>query len=55
MNLFQLPLLAYLDPTSGSLAFQMAIGGIVSAAAALRLYRAAVARFLRRCFRSGAR
>ncbi len=41
-------MLNYLDPTAGSMAFQIAIGGIVSAAAALRMYRAALGRLLRR-------
>ncbi len=32
------PLLAYLDPTSGSIAYQAAISGVLAAAAACRLY-----------------
>ena len=51
MNLSSIFLPAYLDPTSGSLAFQMAVGGFISAAAALRIYRQSLARFFRRAFR----
>lgn len=42
----------YLDPTTGSLAFQAAIGGVLAAAATVRLYwdriRSAVIRLRRR-------
>jgi hypothetical protein len=33
-----LPMIAYLDPTSGSIAWQVAISSILAAAAACRLY-----------------
>ncbi len=32
------PLLAYLDPTTGSIVFQTAIGGIVAGLALVRIY-----------------
>lgn len=32
------PALAYLDPSSGSMVFQMAVGGLLAGAAAIRLY-----------------
>lgn len=32
------PAYAYLDPSSGSMGFQMAVGGLLAGAAAIRLY-----------------
>jgi hypothetical protein len=41
------PVLAYLDPTSGSIAYQAAISGALAAAAACRLYWHKLKQFVR--------
>lgn len=41
------PVFAYLDPTSGSIAYQVAISGVLAAAAACRMYWHKLRRFVR--------
>jgi hypothetical protein len=51
------PVLAYLDPTSGSIAYQAAISGALAAAAACRIYWHKLKRLVRwaHTFRTGSR
>jgi hypothetical protein len=49
MLLIPAPASAYLDPSAGSMVFQMTVGGLLAAAAAIRLYW----KNLRNVFRGG--